>query len=161
MAGGNVAIALLANALATGAGLLALILTFGPISGCHLNPVVTIAVAAQGALAWKRVPGYVVAQCLGAILGVFLAHLMFDESIFQISTHARHGTGQLASEAVATFGLLGVIWGCSRRNPTFTPFGGCRVHYCCLLVHGIDLIRQSRRNDCAFVDRHLLGHSPC
>ncbi len=122
LAGGNVAIALLANTLATGAGLVALIFTFGPISGSHFNPVVTIAAATQGVIPWRRVPGYVVAQCVGAILGVFLAHLMFDLPILQAATHARHGTGQLTSEAVATFGLLGVIWGCSRRTPAFTPF---------------------------------------
>lgn len=122
LAGGNVAIALLANALATGAGLVALILTFGPISGCHLNPVVTLAMAAQRAMPWRRVPGYVLAQCIGAVAGVLLAHLMFDLPIMQVSTHARHGTGQWVSEAVATFGLLGVIFGSSRHAGHFTPF---------------------------------------
>ena len=122
LAGGNIAIALLANALATGAGLVALILTFGSISGCHLNPLVTIAMATQGAMAWRRVPGYVLAQCFGAVAGVILAHLMFDMDLLQISTHVRRGTGQWVSEAVATFGLLGVIFGSSRQAAPFTPF---------------------------------------
>ncbi len=122
LAGGNMAVALLANALATGAGLVALILTFGPISGCHLNPVVTVALATQGAMSWRRVPGYVLVQCVGAVAGVLLAHLMFDLPIMQVSTHVRHGTGQWVSEAVATFGLLGVIFGSSRHAGHFTPF---------------------------------------
>jgi glycerol uptake facilitator-like aquaporin len=121
LAGGNVAIALLANALATGAGLLALILTFGAVSGCHLNPVVTLSMAQRGDLPWRRVPGYLAAQVVGAVAGVLLAHAMFDLPLLQTSTHLRHGVGQWLSEAVATFGLVGVIWCCSRRAPTSTP----------------------------------------
>lgn len=122
LAGGNVAIALLANTLATGAGLVALILTFGPISGAHFNPVVTIADAWEGGRPWSDVPTYVVAQVGGALLGVAVAHGMFGEPVFAASEHVRSGAAQLLSEFVATFGLLSVIWGVSRRAAQFTPF---------------------------------------
>lgn len=122
LAGGNAAIALLANTIATGAALIALILAFGPISGAHFNPAVTIADASQGGLPWKEVPGYVLAQVLGAFLGVGAAHLMFEEPIFSWSMHPRTGASQAFSEFVATFGLLAVIWGCSRRAPMLVPF---------------------------------------
>ena len=122
LAGGNVAIALLANTLATGAGLVALILTFGPVSGAHFNPVVTVADAWQGGLAWADVPGYVVAQVVGALGGVAAAHLMFGQALFAASQHVRSGPSQLFSEFVATFGLLSVIWGVSKKQPQFTPF---------------------------------------
>lgn len=122
LAGGNVAIALLANTLATGAMLVALILTFGPISGAHFNPAVTLADASQGGLAWRDVPGYIVAQALGAFAGVFAAHLMFGVAVFQVSNHARSGPSQLLSEFVATFGLLSVIWGVARQRSTAVPF---------------------------------------
>ena len=122
LAGGNVAIALLANALATGAALVALILTFGPVSGAHFNPAVTLADASQGGLRWRLVPGYLVAQVGGACLGVFLAHGMFAERIFMTSLRERSGPAQLFSEFVATFGLLAVIWGCSRRRSDAVPF---------------------------------------
>jgi glycerol uptake facilitator-like aquaporin len=122
LSSGNVAIALLANTLATGAALVALILTFGPISGAHFNPAVTMADASQGGLAWRSVPGYVTAQIVGAILGVWAAHLMFDEPVLMVSTHVRSGGSQVFSEFVATFGLLSVIWGCVRRRPDAVPF---------------------------------------
>jgi len=122
LSGGNVALALMANTLATGAGLVALILTFGPVSGAHFNPAVTVADASQGGLSWKDVPVYVVAQVLGAFAGAAIAHLMFSEPVFSASTHARAGAAQLLSEFVATFGLLGVIWGNVRRRPSVTPF---------------------------------------
>lgn len=122
LAGGNVAIALLANTLATGAGLVALILTFGPISGAHFNPVVTVADAWQGGTPWRAVPIYLAAQLLGAVAGVAVAHGMFGEPLFVASEHVRAGTSQLLSEFIATFGLLSVIWGVSRRNAQFTPF---------------------------------------
>ena len=120
--GGNVAIALLANTVATGAGLVALILTFGPISGAHFNPAVTLADATQGGLPWRQVPVYVIAQVIGAFLGVAVAHVMFGEAIFSASTHVRAGLPQLVSEFVATFGLLSVIWGCARRRMSAVPF---------------------------------------
>lgn len=122
LAGGNVAIALLANTIATGAGLVALILTFGGISGAHFNPAVTVADASQGGLRWRDVVPYVTAQLAGAFVGVALAHVMFDAPIFSASRHVRAGIGQLAGEFTATFGLVSVIWGCSRSRPTATPF---------------------------------------
>lgn len=122
LAGGNVAIALLANTLATGAMLVTLILTFGPISGAHFNPAVTLADASQGGLAWREVPGYVAAQLLGAFGGVASAHLMFGEAIFSASRHARAGAAQMFSEFVATFGLVCVIWGCARLRSSAVPF---------------------------------------
>ncbi len=123
LSGGNVAIALLANTIATGAGLVALILTFGPISGAHFNPAVTLADASQGGLPWREVPGYLLAQIAGAFVGVAVAHIMFKQpALFFASQHERSGLSQLVSEFVATFGLLSVIWGCVRRQPHTVPF---------------------------------------
>ena len=122
LAGGNVALALLANSLATGAALVALILTFGPVSGAHFNPAVTLADASQGGLPWGRAAAYVAAQLLGAVFGVLIAHGMFSEALLTVSTHDRGGMAQVFSEFVATFGLLAVIWGCSRRRGDITPF---------------------------------------
>lgn len=122
LAGGNVAIALLANALATGAMLVTLILTFGPISGAHFNPAVTLADASQGGLEWPDVPGYLAAQIAGAFAGVAAAHLMFGEPVFSASRHARAGGAQLFSEFVSTFGLLCVIWGCARLRSSVVAF---------------------------------------
>jgi glycerol uptake facilitator-like aquaporin len=109
LAGGNIALALLASTLATGAMLVALILAFGPISGAHLNPAVTLADAWQAGLAWRDAPGYLAAQIGGAFGGVAVAHAMFGEPVFRASRHARAGGAQLCSEFVATFGLLAVI----------------------------------------------------
>lgn len=122
LAGGNVAIALLANTIATGAGLVTLILTFGPISGAHFNPAVTIADAWQRGMPWREVPSYVVAQVAGAFAGVAAAHTMFETTLFAASTHARAGAAQTFSEFVATFGLMAVIWGCSRKRSSAVPF---------------------------------------
>jgi glycerol uptake facilitator-like aquaporin len=119
---GSAGLALLANSLATGAGLVALILAFGPVSGAHLNPAVTLADASQGGLPWREVPAYVIAQLLGAFAGVALAHGMFGLPLFAPSRHVRAGSAQLLSEVVATFGLLAVIWGCSRRRSQAVPF---------------------------------------
>ena len=98
LSAGNDAIALLANTIATAAALVALILTFGPISGAHFNPAMSIADASQGGLRWREVPAYVAAQVLGAILGVWTAHVMFGERLFMFSVHARSGPAQLVSE---------------------------------------------------------------
>jgi glycerol uptake facilitator-like aquaporin len=114
LAGGNIAIALLANSIATGAALAALIFAFGPISGAHFNPAVTLSIALQGSMAWREVPPYLLGQIIGAFAGVATAHLMFGLTLFFASQHARPGSAQLFSEFVATFGLLSVIWGCSR-----------------------------------------------
>lgn len=122
LAGGNVAIALLANTIATGAVLVALILTFGSISGAHFNPAVTLADASQGGLNWREVPGYVTGQLIGAFAGVAAAHVMFGEPLFFASRHVRSGGAQLFSEFVATFGLLSVIWGCARLRSSAVPF---------------------------------------
>lgn len=122
LAGGNVALALLANAIATGAALTALILAFGPISGAHFNPVVSVTDAVQGGLLWREVPAYCAAQFAGAIVGVWTAHAMFAEPILQLSRAQRAGTSQMFSEFVATMGLLIVIWGCTRRRLDATPY---------------------------------------
>lgn len=122
LAHGDVAMALLANTLATGAGLVALILTFGSISGAHFNPAVSIADASQGGLSWREVPVYVAAQLVGAFLGVAAAHAMFGKALFFASQHVRAGGAQLFSEFVATFGLLATIWGCARTRPTSVAF---------------------------------------
>jgi glycerol uptake facilitator-like aquaporin len=122
LAGGNTAVALLANALATGAALVALILTFGPISGAHFNPAVTLADASQGGIPWRDAPAYVAAQLVGAFAGLAAAHLMFGEPLLAASQHARSGGGQLFSEFVATFGLLCVIWVCARVRSSAIPF---------------------------------------
>jgi glycerol uptake facilitator-like aquaporin len=122
LAQGNTAIALLANTIATGAALLALILTFDAISGAHFNPAVTLAFASQGVIKWRDVPAYIIAQFVGAFAGVAAAHVMFGEPVFFLSHHARAGYAQLFSEFVATFGLLSVIWGCVKQGSQFTPF---------------------------------------
>ena len=122
LSGGNVAIALLANTFATGAALVALLLTFGPVSGAHLNPAVTLASASQGSLKWSSVPAYLAAQVLGACAGVILAHAMFAERLLMLSTKVRSGPSQVLSEFIATFGLLSVIWACSRRRAEMVPF---------------------------------------
>jgi len=121
LASGNVAMAFLANSLATGAMLVVLILVFGPISGAHFNPAVTLADAARGGLSWSDAAAYVSVQVIGAIGGVVLAHLMFGQVAIQFSEHVRAGPAQLLSEFVATFGLLSAIWGCSRRRPDAVP----------------------------------------
>lgn len=122
LAGGNVAIALLGNTIATGAGLVALILTFGPISGAHFNPAVTLCDVWSGQLSSRQALLYVIAQVAGAFAGVAAAHGMFQEPIFFASQHVRTGPSQWWSEFVATFGLLAVIISCSRTRPTSTPF---------------------------------------
>jgi len=122
LSGGNVAIALLANTLATGAALVALILTFEAISGAHFNPAVSLATAWHGGLGWRDFPVYVVAQILGAFAGVAGAHLMFGLPLFFASRHDRAGGGQIFSEFIATFGLLTVIWGCVRFRSQAVAF---------------------------------------
>jgi len=122
LAGGNVAIALLANTITTGAALVVLILTFGPISGAHFNPAVTLVDAIEGGLRWMDGAYYMVTQCAGAVCGTIAAHLMFRLPIISVSQHARSGGAQVFSEFVATFGLLCVNWGCSRSRPGMVPF---------------------------------------
>lgn len=122
LSAGNVSLALLENTIATGAALVALILAFGPISGGHFNPAVTLADATQRGLRWRVVPGYILAQCVGAIAGVFASHVMFGQAVLQTSAHVRSGGSQLFSEFIATFGLLATIWGCSRVRIDAVPF---------------------------------------
>lgn len=122
LANGNVALALLANTIATGATLVALILTFGPISGAHFNPVVSVADALEGGLPWSETLVYVLAQIVGGIGGTVLAHIMFSLPYVSLSKHVRSGAAQFVSEFTATFGLLCVIWGCSRSRSNAVPF---------------------------------------
>ena len=122
LSGGNVAIALLANTLATGAILIALIFTFGSISGAHFNPVVSLADALEHGLPWRDVPSYIAAQVLGGVFGAAIAHLMFALPLFSLSQHVRAGAPQVFSEFIATFGLLSVIWGCSKLRASSVPF---------------------------------------
>jgi glycerol uptake facilitator-like aquaporin len=122
LAGGNVAISLLGNTIATGAALVALISTFGPISGAHFNPAVTLADASQKGIGWRDAPLYIVAQFVGAFVGVASANVMFGLPLLFVSRHARSGRVQLFSEFVATFGLLAVIWGCARARSSVVPF---------------------------------------
>ena len=121
LAGGNAAIALLGNTLATGAALVVLITILGPISGAHFNPAVTLAFAWRREISWRLAGAYVPMQVIGAITGVWAAHLMFAEPILQISAKLRDGPAQAFSEFVATFGLLGTIFGCLRFRPDFVP----------------------------------------
>jgi glycerol uptake facilitator-like aquaporin len=122
LAGGNVALALLANTIATGAALVAFILTFGPISGGHFNPVVSLADAIEGGLAWADTLPYSAAQVSGGVCGAIAAHGMFGLPLISISRHVRGGPAQILSEFIATFGLLSVIWGCSRSRSSVVPF---------------------------------------
>jgi glycerol uptake facilitator-like aquaporin len=122
LSGESDALALLANTIATGAALVAIILAFGPISGAHLNPAVSLADAIEGGLSWLEAGAYSTAQISGGIAGTLLAHAMFAIPLISFSRHIRAGSSQVLSEFVATFGLLCVIWGCSRSRPTVTPF---------------------------------------
>lgn len=122
LSGGNVALALLTNTIATGAALVAIIFTFGPISGAHLNPAVTLADAIEKGLSWPHSLQYMVVQISGGITGTITAHLMFGLPPVFLSQHARSGPAQLFSECVATFGLVSVIWGCSRSRMNIVPF---------------------------------------
>lgn len=119
---GNLAIALLANALATGAGLVVLITVLGPVSGAHLNPAVTAVFALRREMGWPEAGAYVAAQVAGAILGVWCAHLMFSEAVIQVSTNLRAGPAQWFSEGVATFGLIAAIVGGLRARPESVPW---------------------------------------
>ena len=128
LAAGNVAIALLANSIATGCALVALILALGPVSGAHFNPAVTLAMAIDKALPWREAAAYVAVQVGAAFAGVAGAHLMFDELPFSASVRARTGAGQWWSELVATFGLIVIITVCSRVRPALVAFAvGCYI----------------------------------
>jgi len=122
LAGGNGAIALLCNTIPTGAILTVLILTFGPVSGAHFNPAVSVAFAIRRDLPWRLAAGYIAAQIAGAIVGVWSAHVMFELPVWQFSTTVRTGVGQWFAEAVATFGLVLVIFGCLAGNASAIPY---------------------------------------
>jgi glycerol uptake facilitator-like aquaporin len=122
LAGGNGAIALLCNTLPTGAILVVLILVFGPLSGAHFNPAVTVAFALRGALPWRVAAIYIGVQVLGGLAGAWLAHLMFELPLWQLSTTVRTGPGQWLAEATATFGLLLTIFGCVAQRPDTVPY---------------------------------------
>lgn len=122
LAGGSVGLALLANTVATGAVLVALLLTFGTISGAHLNPAVTVVFAWEGDVPWRDAGAYLAAQAVGAFAGVAIAHLMFELPLFTLSRHARSGGAQALSELVATFGLVAVIAAGARTRPSALPF---------------------------------------
>ena len=122
LAGGNGALALLCNTLPTGAILTVLILTFGPLSGAHFNPAVTIAFALRREISWPEAGVYIVMQIIGAIAGVLAAHLMFELPLWEVSNHVRAGPGQWLAEFVATFGLLVTILGCLARTPAAIPY---------------------------------------
>jgi glycerol uptake facilitator-like aquaporin len=122
LAGGNVALALLCNSIATGAMLVVLILIFGPVSGAHFNPAVSVAFALRGEIDWRTTGLFVACQIGGAVVGALAAHLMFDLPVLQLSTKLRTGFGQWFAEAVAAFGLLLTIFGCAARTPSATPY---------------------------------------
>ena len=122
LAGGNVALALLGNTLPTGAILVVLILIFGPLSGAHFNPAVSIAFALRRGLPWPEAALYIAAQIAGAMIGVWTAHLMFELPLWQLSATVRTGAGQWLAEAVATFGLVLTILGCAARAPAAVPY---------------------------------------
>jgi len=122
LSGGNGALALLCNTLPTGAILAVLILTFAPISGAHFNPAVSMAFALRRELSWSDMTAYIVAQIIGGVIGVWIAHLMFELPVWQVSLNARTGAGQWLAEFVATFGLLLTILGCVSRTPAAVPY---------------------------------------
>jgi glycerol uptake facilitator-like aquaporin len=122
LANGNVAVALLANTIATGAALVALIMAFGPISGAHFNPVVSVMDGLEHGLRWNECAFYVIGQILGGISGALIAHMMFGLPLVSLSRHIRSGPSQVFSEFIATFGLMSVIWGCSRFQSSAVPF---------------------------------------
>ncbi len=122
LAGGNGALALLCNTIPTGCILVVLILIFAPLSGAHFNPAVSLAFALRGELPWPIAALYIAAQIAGAVIGVWVAHLMFELPLWQFSTTARAGSGQWVAEAVATFGLLLTIFGCAARTPAAIPY---------------------------------------
>ena len=122
LAGGNTAVALLGNSLATGAGLVVLILIFGPVSGCHINPAVTLAFVIRRDITRRDAVSYIAVQVLGAVVGVIVAHIMFDHPMIAVGLKARTGTGQWLGEAVATFGLVLTIMGCLRFRAAAVPY---------------------------------------
>jgi glycerol uptake facilitator-like aquaporin len=158
LAGGNGAIALLGNTLATGAILFVLVTMLAPVSGAHLNPAVTLVMRLRGQIRTAAAAGYVAAQLAGGILGVWVAHVMFDLPVLQLSDKIRSGPGQWAGEAVATFGLLLTILGTARVRPASIPISVALyiVLYCRrLLVHLVDQLREPGDHGCARAEQQL------
>ena len=160
LSGGNVAVALLANSLASGAALAALILAFAPISGAHLNPVVSLAEAWRGALALGDVPAYAMAQLVGAFIGVAAAHAMFGEPLLSFARQPRGGPARILSEAIATFGLVVVIRGSSPVGTARCRGRSRDLHPGSVLVYFLDLVRQPGGHPRALRERHVLRNSP-
>ena len=158
LANGNVALALLGNTLSTGCMLVVLVLTFGPISGAHFNPAVSLVCAALRTLSVGRLASYVVAQLVGAVAGVLLAHAMFGEPLLQTSTHVRSGPAQWLSEVVATFGLVGTILGVARSRPNAVAYAVGLLHRRCVLVHGIDFVRKPCCHVRTLTERQFRGY---
>jgi glycerol uptake facilitator-like aquaporin len=157
LSGGNVALVLLCNTLPTGAILVVLILIFEPISGAHFNPAVSLAFALRGDLSWSMVGVYVAAQLLGGIVGVWVAHLMFELPLWQFSATVRSGPGQWLAEAVASFGLVLTIFGW-RRARSRRAVCGRALYHLGLLVYGFHFIRQSCRDNRTLAVGHLRRH---
>ena len=160
LAGGNVAIALLGNTIPTGAILVVLILMFGPISGAHFNPAVTLSFLIQGKVAAGDAVAYVIVQIGAAILGAWAAHLMFEEPLFMFSEKVRTGGGQWVAEIIATFGLVATIIACVRHRAEAVPLRRRSLHHSSLLVHRLHLLRQPGRHHRPHADRHLQRHPP-
>ena len=158
LSGGNDALALLCNTLATGAILVVIITIFAPVSGAHFNPVVSLVIAIRGELGARDALAYILVQIVGGCLGALFAHLMFGLDPLQLSTTGRTGFPQWLAEFIATFGLLLTI---SRLRTLQTRCGRvCRrsLHHLGLLVHGVDVLRQSRRDHRALAERYLRRH---
>ena len=160
LCGGNVGLALLANAIATGGALVALILAFGPQSGAHMNPVVTLAAAATEGLRWHAVPAYIAAQIVGAILGVWLAHIMFDLPVWQLSQHARTGLPQWVAEVDSDVRPADRDLGLPRASRAGDGFCRRGLHHRRLLVYRFDIVRQPGRDDRPVVERYVCRHPP-
>jgi glycerol uptake facilitator-like aquaporin len=158
LAGGNGALALLCNTIPTGAILVVLILVFGPLSGAHFNPAVSLAFALKRELSWSCAAVSIVAQLAGAIAGVWAAHLMFELPLWQVATRVRAGIGQWLAEFIAAFGLLLTIFGCIARAPAATPYAVGLYITSALLVHGVDILRQSGGDHCALAIGHFRRH---
>jgi glycerol uptake facilitator-like aquaporin len=156
LANGNIGIALLANTIPTGAALVALIFAFGEISGAHFNPVVSLMDAFERGLPWKETPHYVIGQVLGGITGAIAAHLIFGLPPVSLSRHARSGPAQIFSEFVATFGLMSVIWGCSRLRSDAVPSLSPHISQ---LLTGSRHLHHSRILPSPIPERHIRGHS--
>ena len=156
---GNVAVALLANSIATGAVLIALILAFGEVSGAHINPVVTLSNAARRSFPWRETPAYIAAQIIGAFSGIALANIMFGLPVLFASHHVRTGWPSWIAEIVATAGLITVIGCCVRWRPAFNSVCGCRLCDGSLLVLSIDVFCKSSRDTCPLHDGYLLRYS--